>query len=303
VLTLVLQLLGVNDMVTIGNKIMHKVTKRLAATPILVHVPDWAVKSITINSERPDVLHVIAEDISKSSQPDIFPMEKWEVEEPTERVRESLFYAGWSDYCSRVLTDEAFRDFVVSKLNVSAFVRKYGIFKWDPPDTLDGPNPKEDPRIRKFRVYESEYKREQDYMWGLLALHGQIRSGDRGKARELAAGLELPYADDPEKALSFAISAKLNRGSISFSFENLNQAVLKCGDVLTGLHAYLWGTYVTKYYWSACPNCGVVFQASEKKIFHDIRCGRIYKQRRWRKNQKEKKDLQTSRKGKKRRIS
>jgi hypothetical protein len=277
------------------------VTKRLTTTPIVVHVPDWTVRSITITADQPDILHVVAEDVSKSSQPDIWPMEKWGVEEPSAQQRDWLLHARWCDHGSRILTDEAFKDFVVSRLDARAFVTKYGLFKWDPPDTLDGPNPKDDPRVRKFQVSESEYKREQDYMWALLKLHGEIRSGNRGGARKLATELSLPYVDDPEKALSFAIGAEMN-GQILFSLERLNQVVLKCSDVLTGLHAYHWGEFLTKHCWSTCPNCGVVFQASEKKIFHDMRCGRIYKQRRWRENQK-KKNLQTSQKGKKRRIS
>jgi hypothetical protein len=281
--------------------INRMVTKRLATTPLLIYVPDWTVRSITINADQPDILHVVAEDVSKSSEPDIWPAEKMGVEEPPARVRDMLLHARWSDYSSRILTDEAFRDFVVSRLDARAFVTKYGLFKQDYPGMLDGLNPKDDPRVRKFTVSESEYKRAQEYMWDLFKLYGQIRSGDRKGSRELAAKLLLPYSTDPERALSFAIGAEM-KGQILFSLERLNQVVLKCPDVLTGLHAKQWGKFLTKDYWSACPNCGVVFQASEKKIFHDIRCGRIFKQRRWRENQK-KKNLQTSRKSKKRRKS
>jgi hypothetical protein len=281
--------------------INNMVTKRLIASPIVIYVPDYEVRSITINAEQPDVLHVVAEDVSKSSEPDIWPANKWGVEEPPARVREMLLHARWSDYSSRILTDDAIRDFAVSRLDARAFVTKHGLFKQDYPSMLDGPNPKDDPRVRKFTVSEREYKRAQEYMWDLFKLYGKIRSGDRKESRELAAKLLLPYSDDPERALSFAIGAEM-KGQVLFSLERLNQVGLKCPDVLTGLHAKLWGKFLTKDYWSACPNCGVVFQASEKKIFHDIRCGRIYKQRRWREKQK-KKNLQTSRKSKKRRIS
>jgi hypothetical protein len=280
----------------------HMVTKRLASPPILVHVPDWKVRSITINAEQPDVLHVVAEDMSKSSQPDILPVEKWGAEDLTAPIGDFLLHAGRCDSSSRVLTDEALEDFATaSKLGVGAFVTKYGLFKRDYSDTFDLPNLKGDGRLIKFRVSESEYKREQDFMRDVLRLYGLIKAGDQQRARGLSAKMALPYSDDPERALSLAIGAKIG-GQTLFSLERLNQVVLKCVDVLSGLHATLWGTFITKHYWSACPTCGVVFQASEKKIFHDMRCGRIYKQRRWREKQK-KKNLQTSQKGKKRRIS
>jgi hypothetical protein len=279
------------------------VTKRLATHIMFVHVPDWKVTSITIKAEQPDVLHVVAEDMSKSSQPDILPVEKWRAVDLTGPVRDFLLHAGRCDSSSRVLTDEALDDFVgPSRLDVRAFVTKYGLFKRDFSDTVVLPTPGGNaPPLIKFHVSESEYKREQDFMRDVLRLYGLISAGDQQRARELSAKMTLPYSDDPERALSLAIGAKIG-GQTLFSLERLNQVVLKCVDVLSGLHATLWGTFISKHYWSACPTCGVVFQASKKKIFHDMRCGRIYKQRRWRENQK-KKNLQTSQKGKKRRSS
>lgn len=263
--------------------VVETVTKRNA--PLTIHVPSLQVMSWSGAVDRPDVLKVVAR-WTQSSEPWILEKVHEYAALPNqgqkpERINDYANFLQYGGSISQVLPDQAVTDFVGNKerrpLDVHAFVQKYGLFRWEIPDISDVPVAEQ----RLFWVSISDFNSERERLLCLLRIFGCLRDERVDKARELAKQLELPCADDPAKALSIAIGARL--GQVHFALDStLQSVILKCADVLTGLYAWLLNAIIRQAGWSACPHCGRVFVAAGKRKFCDSRCERAEKQKRYR---------------------
>jgi hypothetical protein len=270
---------------------IEKVTKRNEL--LVIHVPDMEVVRTTEEPQvNPDVLKVVA----RRTQ----PLEPWVLENINAGSLADLSqmdlalarHLSHSHSVSRLLPREVVPDFVGSKqhgppLHINAFIQKYGQFHSNPPSTFDIPDGAPQDREERFRVYKSKYESERERFHLLLRMISCLLDGNIARAREIAEQLKLPYANDPRRAASVAVGARLD-GHVVFALDPaLRTVILKCPDVLTGLYAWLLKSIIGGARWSACPKCGVVFQAVGKRKYCQARCEHAEKQRRWRERELE----------------